>query len=63
MLIPGLPVNVSALLPKVIVLALVLLADSESAVTLKFLVSKVPLVTVIAVPPVEIASASSTEPP
>jgi len=57
------PLKVTVLLPSVICLTLELLEDKSKAVTLKFLVSKVPLVTVRAVLPMFSASASSTEPP
>ncbi len=53
----------TVLLPSVIALTLVLLDDNTLAVTLKFLVSKVPLVTVRVLPPMLSASVSSTEPP
>ena len=55
--------NVNVLDPNVIVLTLELLEISSLAVTLKFLVSNVPLVTVRACDPMFRASASSTEPP
>ena len=57
------PLKVTVLEPRVIVLTLLFEDDKEPAVTLKFLVSNVPLVTVKAVVPIFNASASSTEPP
>jgi hypothetical protein len=55
--------NVTVLDPSVIVLTLLLLDDKTSAVTLKFLVSNVPLVTVKVNNPMFSASTSSTVPP
>ena len=53
----------TVLLPSVTVLTLLLLDDRDPAVTLKFFVSKAPLVTVSMFVPMLRASASSTEPP
>ncbi len=55
--------RVTVLDPKFIVLTLLLLDCRALAVTLKFLVSKVPLVTVRTLVPMFNASASSIEPP
>jgi len=57
------PASVSVLDPNVTVLTLLLLDDIAFAVTLKFLVSNVPFVTVRVADPILSASASSTEPP
>ena len=54
---------VTVLDPRLIVRTLLLLDDKEPAVTLKFLVSNVPLVTVRVLLPMFSASASSTVPP
>ncbi len=63
MLTAGRPLNVNVLLPKLIVLTLLLSEDKTPAVTLKFLVSNVPLMTLSVLEPRFSASASSTVPP
>ena len=55
------PLNVSVLDPSDIVRTLGFVDDREPAVTVKFLVSKAPLVTVRVLAPMFSASASSTE--